>query len=451
MRYYLYLTLSHNNPASRFCRRRSPPFLARPSKLSADLFEAALGILMLDGYAGYDSPVAGLSFHESGSSSAGGRKSAELEVSRWAECMSATSKKFSRGRRSSFAALSPMSPMLSPPQPPPLPPPLPSKVVADLLRKAAETRSSRGRGSRHQPDALARQIASGLAWQRGSAPFPPGGQDLVQRGHFDTVASALLSALGGRGDGDGNGGATADNARERATADGTETTAAATDLPSASSPTSFSFPTTSSASFSASFAISVPLPSSSSSSSSSSSTTATITNTAATPAAAVFDGGPSSPDQGDPGRRSGRYEDGDCRRLSPTTPTPPRLLFVAGSSVSRLASRAVAAEAESERLSCRLRDAIGLLQDSTFELANGASELERVMARLERVGAELAAVEAEAAADKGRLDEVCPHAVGIFKKNAPGGDPRGYGGSLGTLFDVRIRLGRYYCTTLKNE
>lgn len=326
---------------------------------------------MLDDDAALGTSVVWRSFHDACASRANNRKPLAWEIRRWAESVTATSKRGGRASRNSFAAKPPMSP-----------PPLPSKVVADLLRKAAETRSVRGPGSGQWSEALARQIERGLQEQLGTTPSWSEGETGPRR-HFDTVASALLSALSWGGDNDGNGDAAmdSDNGSRRAAASETEALVD-NNLPS-ENPQISSSSTASSTCFSTSFSISVP-PSSSSSS------TATT--------ASAFDSGPSSPGQDDDGRHrrhSYREEEEDQQFSQPA----PRTLFVTEASLVGLAARAVKAEAEAERLGCRLRDAIGHARASKFELAVGASELERVRSKLEDA-------EAEATSYKRRLEQV---------------------------------------------
>lgn len=232
--------------------------------------------------------------------------------------------------------------------------------------------------------------------------------------HFYTVASALLSALRGRGWGYGNGGLDVRNMDNGAssnssgnwgggvteawatTSEGLVVTRPAVAPAAAAVSTEasiFSFSTARATAFSASFTISTPP-----SSSSASSTYHSHTKTAATPST----GDSFSPFEDDRRRQHGHNGN---QGQQPPPPPPPRL-FIAENSVSRLAARAFKAEKESSMSRASLERLTGHLRDVQGQLRASESKSAAYASALERVSGQLTAAEAETSACKERLKQV---------------------------------------------
>lgn len=345
----------------------------RPSKLSSNHFEAALGI----------AAIGANSFEEQAfliSNSGADRKFCASVISKWAESCRTTSKKAT--------------------------PPLPSKVVADLLRKAAGPLSRRACPG--QSDAIERQLELGLQQrqQQGReevSGLASGEKDAAQAlgRHFHTLSSALLSTLRGHGWEHGNGHGWEHgngNIGDRSTGNDASTsrscnwwTGGGETRPAAAVPTGstiFSYSTANASSFSASFTISTPSSSSSSGSSSSHSPATTATPSSGGSFASLVDC--RHPQRG--------YHGG--RALH-----PPRL-FISKNSVSRLLARAVTAETESSMSTASLERLTDQLRERTQQLKASESRAVAYASELDRVGGQLAAVEEEAAIYKEYLKEV---------------------------------------------
>ena len=366
---------------------------ARPSKLSSDHFEAALGIAAIDAD----------SFGQQAflvCNSGTDHKFCASVISKWAERCRAT------GNKNKAT------------------PPLPSKVVADLLRKAAGPLSRRACPGRS--DGIERQLELGL--QRpvyrdvldGAFSSEQEEEDTVSAlgRQFHTVTAALLSALRGLGweygtgnllernmnsdvnssgrsssdaGGSSGGGSSGNWATGVSEASATTSEESAT-RPAAEAPTdpNISFFSTARATSSpASFKIPTP-PSSATSSPAHSPTTAPT---------------PSTDDGSFPSLENCRRHHGHHGLPGQRPPPSPRL-FTTNDSVSRLLTRAVKAEKESsmsrasaERLTGQLGDIKDQLQASESKSAAYASELERVSGRL-------VAAEKETAVCKENLEEV---------------------------------------------
>lgn len=306
---------------------------------------------------------------------------------------------------------------------------LPSKVVADLLRKAAEPNPIRCPRQLH---VLERQLGFGLrpGCGEGGANIRHGGDDavvarpsteettVVLGRHFHVVTSALLSALRGL-DGDGCISGTRSNSTVSSSRNGgpsrnrKSNNAASTErggvVPATATAGSATPYLLSTKSIVTSLSIISPTtcstlpPSSCRSSSSSSSSTS----------------GQDSVSSSEDGQRYLSNQNQQQRPSRPSLqhqpqrqPPPPPRLFIAATSLTRLSSRVIEAELQSsaaraslELVTCQLSEVQRQVRDSELESATEASEHEKVRTKL-------AAVVSEGAIDRAKLKEVSEKQAG---------------------------------------